>query len=63
MTRIKEIMFLLEQGKRINYHYYYSARMRRLIIDDIEGIHYNVTNKDQVIAGAVIDEMYEEETR
>ena len=63
MTRIKKVKFLLEQGKRINYHFYYGLGMRRLIIDDIEDIHYNITNKHQVIAGAVIDRIYEEATK
>lgn len=63
MTRLKKVKFLIEQGKRINYHFYYSLQMRRLIIDDIEDTHYYITNKHQVIAGAVIDRMYEEHTK
>ena len=60
MTRIKKIKLLLTTGEEICYHYSTYTHQRRLVIDDINGIHYNSTSSSQSVAAKVIDLMYSE---
>lgn len=60
MTRIQKVNALKERKCNIHFHYMEGKNYKRLIIDSIEGFHYNTTSKDQVLAGLEIDTLYME---
>lgn len=65
MTRKKKVLFLIENGEDIKYHFLYFTKQKRLIIDSIydkeEDIHYVFfnTTDNQNIAGKLIDELFD----
>lgn len=65
MTRKKKVLFLIEKGEDIKYHFLYFTKQKRLIIDSIydkeEDITYwffNTTG-NQNIAGKLIDKLFD----
>lgn len=65
MTRKKKVLFLIENGEDIKYHFLYFTKQKRLIIDsiydkekDITYWFFNTTG-NQNIAGKLIDELFD----
>lgn len=63
MTRQKKINELVEKGVKINYHYGFYTKQRRLIIDQVEDFVYNKSAEDQTLAKEHVDLLYWEYTR
>lgn len=65
MTRKKKVLFLIEKGEDIKYHFLYFTNQKRLIIDSIydkeEDITYSFFNTtgNQNIANKLIDELFD----
>lgn len=65
MIRRKKILFLIEKGEDIKYHFLYFTKQKRLIIDSIydkeKDITYSFFNTtgNQNIAGKLIDELFD----
>lgn len=68
MIRRKKILFLIEQGEDIKYHFLYFTKQKRLIIDSIydkeKDITYSFFNTtgNQNIANKLIDELFDKYT-
>lgn len=58
MTRIKKIILLQQKGEDIEYHFRGSDG--RLFVTKIRSDKFNLSTKDQVTAGALIDLIYKE---
>lgn len=63
MTRVQKIEELLKKSIKINYHFGYYTKQRRLIIDQVEDFKYNMSNEDQKLAREHVDLLYWEYTR
>ena len=68
MIRRKKILFLIEKGEDIKYHFLYFTKQKRLIIDSIydkeKDITYSFFNTtgNQNIANKLIDELFDKYT-
>lgn len=68
MTRKKKVLFLIENGEDIKYHFLYFTKQKRLIIDSIydkeKDITYSFFNTtgNQNIANKLIDELFDKYT-
>lgn len=68
MIRRKKILFLIEKGEDIKYHFLYFTKQKRLIIDSIydkeKDICYSFFNTtgNQNIANKLIDELFDKYT-
>lgn len=63
MTRVNKIEFLNKMGENIKYHFGYYTFQRRLIIDEVNGLAYNKSDKNQKVAREHVDLLYWERTR